>query len=318
MSAPAGRTERAPELVRIWCACRVHAPVGGRPRGHHEGVPGNLPKCPRIAPSRVELLRPRGCQRACQQPQVLGLVANGLASPVANGLATERLRRGAASDRRDVAAGCQTHPMTTRRRPLSARLRLLLLTVLTALAALLLPALHASASGLPAAQTRVGAISPTVSTVVGVAEHIAAGQHLGRAPSQLRLVSGHCVAAEGLSMPVHAAGSLSNGAARAFYLDGERGIASLADDLAARGVPARERALELIGTRNALRTQSRALMADRDAADLLNMTDPNRTLGQLVGRAYGKDLAGDDLWNYLADSASRSRQSVNDSFGLSP
>lgn len=119
-------------------------------------------------------------------------------------------------------------------------------------------------------------------------------------------------------MPVHAAGSLSNGAARAFYLDGERGIASLADDLAARGVPVRERALELIGTRNALRTQSRALMADRDAADLLNMTDPNRTLGQLVGRAYGKDLVGDDLWNYLADSASRSRQSVNDSFGLSP
>jgi hypothetical protein len=32
--------------------------------------------------------------------------------------------------------------------------------------------------------------------IVGVAEHIAAGQHLGRAPSQLRLVSGHCVAAE--------------------------------------------------------------------------------------------------------------------------
>jgi len=92
------------------------------------------------------------------------------------------------TQRRDV--------VTSRWEPLSARLRLLVLTVLTVLAALLLPALHASASGLPAAETRVGAISPTVSTVVGVAEHIAAGQHLGRAPSQLRLVSGHCVAAE--------------------------------------------------------------------------------------------------------------------------
>ena len=86
--------------------------------------------------------------------------------------------------------------MTTRPQPLSARLRLVLLTVLTALAALLSPAAAASASGLPATETRVGASHPAVVRIVGVAEHIAAGQHLGRAPSQLRLVSGHCVAAE--------------------------------------------------------------------------------------------------------------------------
>ena len=61
---------------------------------------------------------------------------------------------------------------------------------------MLLPAGTASASGLPAAQTRVGAIGPTVTTVVGVAEHIAAGQRRVRAPSQLQFVSGHCVAAE--------------------------------------------------------------------------------------------------------------------------
>jgi len=61
---------------------------------------------------------------------------------------------------------------------------------------MLLPAGTASASGLPAAQTRVGAIGPTVTTVVGVAERIAAGQRRVRAPSQLQFVSGHCVAAE--------------------------------------------------------------------------------------------------------------------------
>lgn len=61
---------------------------------------------------------------------------------------------------------------------------------------MLLPAGTSSASGLPAAQTRVGAIGPTVTTVVGVAEHIAAGQRRVRAPSQLQFVSGHCVAAE--------------------------------------------------------------------------------------------------------------------------
>jgi predicted nucleic acid-binding protein len=59
-----------------------------------------------------------------------------------------------------------------------------------------LPVDTASASGLPAAQTRVWAITPTVTTVVGVAKHIAAGQRRSRAPSQLRLVSGHCVTAE--------------------------------------------------------------------------------------------------------------------------
>ena len=84
-----------------------------------------------------------------------------------------------------------------RRWPSRDPLLRLLLAIVTALAALLLPALHASASGLPAAQTRVGAISPTVTTVVGVAEHIAAGQRRSRAPSQLRHVVGHGVAAEG-------------------------------------------------------------------------------------------------------------------------
>ena len=84
----------------------------------------------------------------------------------------------------------------SRRAPFSARLRLVLLAVLTALATLLSPVALASASGLPAGQTRVGAIHPTVSTIVGVAEHIAAGQRRSRAASQLRLVVGHCVAAE--------------------------------------------------------------------------------------------------------------------------
>jgi hypothetical protein len=86
-----------------------------------------------------------------------------------------------------------THPPRARWRLV---LRAALTTVLAAVLAFALPAGTASASGLPAAQTRVGAIHPTVTMVVGVAEHIAAGQHLGRAPSQLRHAVGHCVAAE--------------------------------------------------------------------------------------------------------------------------
>jgi hypothetical protein len=38
-------------------------------------------------------------------------------------------------------------------------------------------------------------------------------------------------------------------------------------------------------------------MADRELAALLNETNPNLTLSQLVSRAYqGKGLVGDDLW----------------------
>src|SRR5690606_36256062 len=82
----------------------------------------------------------------------------------------------------------------------------------------------------------------------------------------------------GMSLPVHSPGSLTNAQARAFYLEGERGIAALNEGMIAQGVPARGRALELIQTRNGLRTHARSLMADRQAAELLNLTDPHRTL----------------------------------------
>lgn len=119
------------------------------------------------------------------------------------------------------------------------------------------------------------------------------------------------------SLPVHRRGTLSATQARAFYLEGERGIAALADDLATRGVTARERALELIETRNSLRSHTRDLMANRKAADFLNRFYPNRTLNDLVGRAYHeKGLAGDELWGHLSESASRSNTGVNRMLGL--
>ena len=53
----------------------------------------------------------------------------------------------------------------------------------------------ASASGLVASETFRGDPRPAVTHVVGVAEHIAGGQHPVRGPSQSYIVSGHCVAA---------------------------------------------------------------------------------------------------------------------------
>jgi len=84
----------------------------------------------------------------------------------------------------------------TRPHAASRRLRVLLLAALTALAALLFGAGTASASSLPAAETRVGVWTLAAPEVVGVHECITAGQHWARGPSQLRLVVGHCVAAE--------------------------------------------------------------------------------------------------------------------------
>ncbi len=101
--------------------------------------------------------------------------------------------------------------MTTATQPSRARLRALLLAALAALAALLSGAGTASAAALPAAETRVGAITPAITHIVGVAEHIAAGQRPVRGPSQLQIVVGHCVAAE--------AGA--SGATRVFWTGGE-------------------------------------------------------------------------------------------------
>jgi hypothetical protein len=81
-------------------------------------------------------------------------------------------------------------------RDFAGRLRLVLLATLAAVLAMLLGTGTASASALPAAETCVGVSTLASPEVVGVAEHIAAGQHWVRGPSQLRLVSGHCVAAE--------------------------------------------------------------------------------------------------------------------------
>lgn len=86
--------------------------------------------------------------------------------------------------------------------------------VVSALASLLIGAGTASARGVPAAQTRVLASYPVVTTVVGVAEHIAVGQRRSRAPSQLQAVVGQCVAAETeasvLARPTVESGKLQN------------------------------------------------------------------------------------------------------------
>lgn len=96
--------------------------------------------------------------------------------------------------------------ITTSTGPPTRRWAGLLLAALAAVLAFVMPAGTASASGPPAAQTRVGAITPAVTTVVGVHECITAGQRPVWGPSQLRLALGHCVASEEVPRVVNLGG----------------------------------------------------------------------------------------------------------------
>ncbi len=89
--------------------------------------------------------------------------------------------------------------MTTAAHPARACWRVLLLAALTFVLSLLLPAVPASAAALPAAETRVGVSGPATAVAVGVHESITAGQRPVRGPSQLQMVVGNCVAAEGVA-----------------------------------------------------------------------------------------------------------------------
>ncbi len=106
-------------------------------------------------------------------------------------------------------------------------------------------------------------------------------------------------------------GTLSTPSARAFYLSEEARIPSLID----RSLPLESQAQQAFEMRNALRTQSRDLMADRGLAESLNRTDPNMTWSQIVDK-YSSRYSGDELWNKIIESSTKSRQSVNQALGF--
>lgn len=90
-----------------------------------------------------------------------------------------------------------TDPMTQVSRPTKAGWWRVLLAALAAALVGLLGAGTASATTLPAAETRVGASTPATVHVVGVHESITAGQRWGNAPPQAVSASATGVAANG-------------------------------------------------------------------------------------------------------------------------
>lgn len=121
-----------------------------------------------------------------------------------------------------------------------------------------------------------------------------------------------------LGLPDYNPGSLSDAETRAVYLQGELRMRELNDQLASQGVSAEERAKIMFDQRNELRSWTRTLMSDRGLADSLNATQPNLTWDQVLAKLQAQGRSGDDLYNALIESSTRSRASVNDTLGIDP
>jgi RHS repeat-associated protein len=82
-------------------------------------------------------------------------------------------------------------------------------------------------------------------------------------------------------------------------------------------LPLKERAIKAFELRNKAKIEARRLMKNRKAAEELDITDPIPTLKDIVRKAYKeKGIAGDDLWEYILESSTRSRKSVDKALGL--
>ena len=121
-----------------------------------------------------------------------------------------------------------------------------------------------------------------------------------------------------LNLPNYNPGTLSADETRTVYLQGEQRMRQLNEQLMQQGVSPEQRANMMFDLRNQLRSWTRGLMSDRGLAGQLDSTDPNLTLEQLVAKNQAKGVTGNDVWNSIIDSSTRSRGSVNATLGIDP
>jgi len=116
----------------------------------------------------------------------------------------------------------------------------------------------------------------------------------------------------------YARGTLTDAETRTVYTTFELRMREVHEHLLRRGADPEERARTLYGMRAALRSWTRALMADRELAEWLNENEPNPTFEALVERQRQKGREGDAIYEAIIASATRSRASVNESLGIDP
>jgi GNAT superfamily N-acetyltransferase len=112
--------------------------------------------------------------------------------------------------------------------------------------------------------------------------------------------------------------TLSNAETRTVYTTFELRMREVSERLLRDGAGLEERARALYSLRASIRTWTRALMADRETADYLTANEPNPTFEDLVERQRVKGRVGDEIYEAIIASATRSRASVNESLGIDP
>ncbi|MFV8048816.1 toxin glutamine deamidase domain-containing protein [Mycobacterium sp. 48b] len=123
---------------------------------------------------------------------------------------------------------------------------------------------------------------------------------------------------DGATHSHYSAGTLSDEDTRTVYTTYELRMRELRDQLLRDGVSAEERARTMYGMRATIRTWTRSLMADRAMAEWLNENEPNPTFDQLVERNRAKGRVGDEIYEAIVASSTRSRGSVNAGLGIDP
>ena len=106
--------------------------------------------------------------------------------------------------------------------------------------------------------------------------------------------------------------TLTDREARAWYLSKEAEIPSRID----AGLSLEDQAKQAFAMRNDLRSTARELMSNRDLADSLNKSDPNRTWSEIANKYSSQGLSGDDLWRKIIEKSQSSRTSVNNGLGM--
>ena len=135
------------------------------------------------------------------------------------------------------------------------------------------------------------------------------------APVASGAARGGAIAAQvGTGFTSRVAEAANNVAVRQHYLKTLEGIPGKI----AGSLPIRDQALQAFQLRNAAKVEARAMMTDRNAAALLNKTDPIPTLQDVVRKVYdgGRGPVGDDMWRAILESSTRSRASVNQALGV--
>ncbi|MED5814292.1 alpha/beta hydrolase [Mycolicibacterium sp. 050232] len=123
---------------------------------------------------------------------------------------------------------------------------------------------------------------------------------------------------DGATHSHYATATLSDEETRTVYTTLELKMREIRDKLLRDGVGAEERARTMYGLRATIRSWTRALMQNRELADDLNANERNPTFEELVEKNRARGKVGDEIYEAIVESSTRSRGSVNESLGIDP